>query len=177
MSGGAGALLGAAIGLPLAMLLACLSPRLKARMPALLAVGPVPALAAALLAPHSMLELPPILPGIRLALDAPAAMLLGVAALLWIAAGLYATAWLRGRPDGGRFALWWLSTLTGSIGVFMAADLLSFYLLFALASLPAYGLIVHDDDATARRRPRTPVRTRPRRSGRAGGSDRRGRGR
>jgi formate hydrogenlyase subunit 3/multisubunit Na+/H+ antiporter MnhD subunit len=151
MSGGAGALLGVALGLPLAMLLACLSPRLKARMPALLAVAPIPALAAALLAPHGMLELPPILPGIRLALDVPGAMLLGVAALLWIAAGLYATAWLRGRPDGGRFALWWLATLTGSIGVFMAADLVSFYLVFSLVSLAAYGLIVDDGSPRARR--------------------------
>ena len=151
MSAGAGALLGAAIGLPLAMLLACLSPRLKARMPAVLAVAPVPALAAALLAPSGMLELPPILPGIRLALDVPGAMLLGVAALLWMAAGLYATAWLRGRPDGGRFALWWLATLTGSIGVFMAADLVSFYLVFSLVSLAAYGLIVDDGSPRALR--------------------------
>jgi formate hydrogenlyase subunit 3/multisubunit Na+/H+ antiporter MnhD subunit len=148
---GAGALLGVALGLPLAMLLACLSPRLKARMPALLAVAPIPALAAALLAPGGVLELPPILPGIRLALDVPGAMLLGAAALLWIAAGLYATAWLRGRPDGGRFALWWLATLTGSIGVFMAADLVSFYLVFSLVSLAAYGLIVDDGSPRARR--------------------------
>ena len=56
-----GALLGAALGLPLAMLLACLSPRLRARMPALLALAPVPALAAALLASGGMLALPPVL--------------------------------------------------------------------------------------------------------------------
>jgi multicomponent Na+:H+ antiporter subunit A len=151
MSGGAGALLGAALGLPLAMLLACLSPRLKARMPTLLALAPVPALAAALLASGGVLELPPVLPGLRLALDVPGAMLLGVAALLWIAAGLYASIWLRGRPDGGRFALWWLATLTGSVGVFMAADLVSFYLVFSLVSLAAYGLIVDDGSPRARR--------------------------
>ena len=34
--------------------------------------------------------------------------------------------------------------LTGSLGVFMAADLVSFYLLVPLVSLAAYGLIVHD---------------------------------
>jgi multicomponent Na+:H+ antiporter subunit A len=148
---GTGALLGVALGLSLVMLLACLSPRLKARMPALLALAPAPALAAALLAPVGILELPPILPGLRLALDVPGAMLLGVAALLWIAAGLYASAWLRGRPDGGRFALWWLLTLTGNIGVFMAADLMSFYLVFSLVSLAAYGLIVDDGTPRARR--------------------------
>jgi multicomponent Na+:H+ antiporter subunit A len=151
MSGGSGALLGFALGLPLVMLLACLSPRLKARMPALLAIAPIPALAAALLAAGGMLELPPLLPGLRLALDVPGAILLGVVALLWISAGCFATAWLRGRPDGGRFALWWLATLTGSIGVFMAADLVSFYLVFSLVSLAAYGLIVDDGTPRARR--------------------------
>jgi multicomponent Na+:H+ antiporter subunit A len=148
---GAGALLGAALGLPLVMLLACLSPRLRARMPALLAIAPVPALAAALLAPGSMLALPPVLLRIRLALDVPGALLLGVAAMLWIAAGLYATAWLRDRPDAYRFAVWWLLTLTGSLGVFMAADLVSFYLVFSLVSLAAYGLIVDEGTPRARR--------------------------
>ncbi len=92
---GAGALLGAALALPLGMLLACLSPQLKARMPALLALAPLPALAAALLAPGGALVLPPVLLSVRLALDVPGAILLGAAALLWIAGGRYATAWLR----------------------------------------------------------------------------------
>jgi formate hydrogenlyase subunit 3/multisubunit Na+/H+ antiporter MnhD subunit len=148
---GAGALLGAALGLPLVMLLACLSPRLKARMPALLALAPVPALAAALLASGGTLALPPVLLRIRLALDVPGALLLGVAAMLWIAAGFYATAWLRGRPDADRFAVWWLLTLTGSLGVFMAADLVSFYLVFSMVSLAAYGLIVDEGTPRARR--------------------------
>ena len=144
-------LLGAALALPLLMLLACLSPRLKARMPALLWIAPVPALAAALLAPGGALLLPPVLLNIRLALDTPGAILLGAAALLWIAGGRYAAAWLGGRPDGGRFALWWLLTLAGSIGVFMAADLVSFYLVFSMVSLAAYGLIVDDGSPRARR--------------------------
>jgi multicomponent Na+:H+ antiporter subunit A len=133
------------------MLLACLSPRLKARMPALLALAPVPALAAALLASGGTLALPPVLLRIRLALDVPGALLLGVAAMLWIAAGFYATAWLRGRPDADRFAVWWLLTLTGSLGVFMAADLVSFYLVFSMVSLAAYGLIVDEGTPRARR--------------------------
>ncbi|HEY2616994.1 MAG TPA: complex I subunit 5 family protein [Acetobacteraceae bacterium] len=147
----AGMLLGAAIGLPLVMLLACLSPRLRARMPALLAVAPVPALVAALLASGGTLALPPLLLRLRFALDVPGALLLGVAALLWIAAGSYASAWLRGRLDSGGFVVWWLLTLSGSVGVFMAADLVSFYLVFSMVSLAAYGLIVHDGTPRARR--------------------------
>ena len=51
----------------------------------------------------------------------------------------------------GRFVVWWLLTLSGSIGVFMAADLVSFYLVFSMVSLAAYGLIVDDGTPRARR--------------------------
>jgi multicomponent Na+:H+ antiporter subunit A len=139
------ALLVVALTTPLAMLLACLSRRLRDRMPALLAFAPVPALTAALLAPAGaplVLFPPPF--RMTLTLDVPAAMLLGAAALLWIVAGAYAAAYLRGEPNAGRFAEWWLLTLTGSIGVFIAADLVSFYLTYSVVSLAAYGLVVHD---------------------------------
>jgi formate hydrogenlyase subunit 3/multisubunit Na+/H+ antiporter MnhD subunit len=78
-------------------------------------------------------------------------MLLGVAALLWIVAGAYASTCLRGDPNAGRFAEWWLLTLTGNLGVFMAADLVSFYLTFSVVSLAAYGLVVHDGTPGSRR--------------------------
>jgi formate hydrogenlyase subunit 3/multisubunit Na+/H+ antiporter MnhD subunit len=144
------ALLAAALGLPLAMLLACLSQRLRAAMPGWLALAPLPALAAALLAPGTSLSLPPLLLRLRLALDLPGAVLLGTSALLWIAAGGYARYWLRGHANAGRFAAWWLLTLAGSLGVFVAADLVSFYLLFSLVSLAAWGLVVDDGTAEAR---------------------------
>ena len=117
-------------------------------MATLLAFAPVPALAAALLASGGTLALPQALLRLRFALDVPGALLLGVAALLWIAGGAYASAWLRGRPDSGRFVVWWLLTLSGSVGVFMAADLVSFYLVFSMVSLAAYGLIVDDGTPT-----------------------------
>src|SRR5215813_6251258 len=127
------------------MLLACVSRRVRDLMPSLLAPAPVPALAAALLAPAGttlVLPEPPF--RMTLELDVPGAMLLGVAALLWIVAGAYASIYLRGDPNAGRFAEWWLLTLTGSLGVFIAADLVSFYLTYSVVSLAAYGLIVHD---------------------------------
>ena len=88
---------------------------------------------------------------LTLALDVPGAMLLGAAALLWIGAGAYASAYLRGAPNAARFAEWWLLTLAGSLGVFIAADLVSFYLTFSVVSLAAYGLIVHDGTPGSRR--------------------------
>jgi formate hydrogenlyase subunit 3/multisubunit Na+/H+ antiporter MnhD subunit len=147
-----GVLLVAAAALPLLLAAACLSARLRERMAALLVLAPLPALAAALLVTGS----PPVtlqrgLVPITLALDVPGAMLLGVSALLWIAAGAYAAAELRGRPVGGQFAVCWLLTLSGSVGVFIAADLASFFMAYALVSLPAYGLVVLDDTGPARR--------------------------
>jgi formate hydrogenlyase subunit 3/multisubunit Na+/H+ antiporter MnhD subunit len=79
-----------------------------------------------------------------MAIDTPGAMLLGAAALLWIGAGAYSSSHLRGDPNAGRFAEWWLLTLAGNLGVFVAADLVSFYLTFSVVSLAAYGLIAHD---------------------------------
>ena len=148
----AGMLLGLTLAVPLAMLAACLSQRLRQHMPGLLAFAPVPAVAAALRAfDGTTLVLPRALLGLTFELDRSGAMLLGASALLWIAAAIYAAANLRGKPEGGRFAVWWLMTLTGSLGIFIAADLVSFYLFFTLVSLAAYGLVVFDDTAVARR--------------------------
>ncbi len=145
-------LLAATLLLPVLMLLACLFPQLRVRMPRLLALAPVPALAAALLAVGGPpLLLPAAMLRVTLSLDLPGAMLLGAAALLWTAAGAYAAVDLRGKPHAPRFAVWWLMTLTGNLGVFLAADLASFYLFYALVSLSAYGLVVHAGTPGARR--------------------------
>jgi multicomponent Na+:H+ antiporter subunit A len=137
-------LLAASLAVPLAMLGACMSQRARDRMPSLLALAPVPALAAALLAPDGATLILPEPFRVTLTLDVPAAVLLGVAALLWIVAGAYASTHLRDDPNAGRFAEWWLLTLIGNLGVFIAADLVSFYLTFSVVSLAPYGLIVHD---------------------------------
>ena len=41
--------------------------------------------------------------------------------------------------------------MAGSLGVFIAADLLTFYLVYALVSVPAYCLVAHDEDPASRR--------------------------
>lgn len=137
---------------PVTLLLACGSPTLRSRIPTLFVFAPLPALATALLAVNR----PPWVfnedrLNLTLVLDAPGAVLLGVAALLWSMAGLYAATYLRGHPNPGRFSIYWLLTLTGSLGVFVAADLFTFYLTFALLSLAAYGLVVFDGTPKARR--------------------------
>jgi multicomponent Na+:H+ antiporter subunit A len=146
------ALLAAALLVPLALLAACLRPAWRQAVPAWLAVAPLPALAASLVALDGV-PLSMRLPGLNLGLtlDLAGALLLGVSALLWSAAGLYAAAFLQRTTARLRFVVCWLLTLTGSVGIFMADDLVGFYLLFALASLPAWGLIAHDDTPQAER--------------------------
>jgi formate hydrogenlyase subunit 3/multisubunit Na+/H+ antiporter MnhD subunit len=141
-----------ALGFPVALLLACLARPVRAHMLALLPIAPLPGLATALAAPVGLVEEGPwLLLGMALALDPTGAVFLGATALLWIAAGAYAAAYLRGKALAERFAAFWLLTLTGGLGVFLAADIVSFYLSFALVSLTAYGLVVHEETARAHR--------------------------
>lgn len=158
-------LVGVGLATPALAVLVCFSRALRERLWVLLALIPLPALAAAIVA---MLVLSPgeVATGevaaiallfdpnglaIGLVVDRPGATLLGVAALLWAAGGLYAAPMLQASPHRGRFTLFWLLTLTGSLGVFIAADLVSFYLFYGLVSLAAFGLIAHDGTVFARR--------------------------
>lgn len=131
-----------ALATPLVFLTGCAAQRLRAARPALLALAPVPALAAAIFAADSgPLVLDQTLFPAVFVLDPPGALLLGTSALLWIAAGAFAPAVMREEMENGWFAACWLLTLLGNISVFLSADLVSFYLAFALVSLPALGLI------------------------------------
>lgn len=147
-----GILLALTLVAPLLLLVACVSARVRDAMLKVLWLAPVPGLAAALFVPDgATLTLPDALFGLRFMLDRPGALLLGTAALLWIAAGVYATAYRRATSNDGRFAVWWLATLTGSLGVFIAADMPSFYLFYAAVSLSAYWLVVDDGTPSVRR--------------------------
>ncbi|MCC3245050.1 hypothetical protein LG047_06905 [Methylocystis sp. WRRC1] len=127
---------------PLVFLIGCLASRLRALRPTLLVLAPVPALAAAILAADSgPLVLDQTLFPAVFVLDPAGALLLGVSALLWIAAGVFAASVTPDEMRNGWFAACWLLTLIGNVGVFLSADVVSFYLVFALVSLPAYGLI------------------------------------
>ena len=141
-----------ALFVPIAMLAGCLFEPLRMRMVNLLWLGPIPALAAACFAsgaPPIVIDWAPY--QLVLAVDVPGAFLLGTAALLWIAAGVYAGAYLHQDSNCGRFAVCWLFTLIGSIGIFLAADIASFLLFYALVSLPAYGMVIHDAGQSTRR--------------------------
>ncbi len=151
-------LLLAALGVPLLMLLATVVRPLRERMLAWLPVAPLPALLAALWAPRDVafaLDFTPrgldggYMPAF--ALDLPGALLLGAGALLFSVAGAGATRALRGTAQASRFAVCWLMALAGCVGVFVAADMPQLYLMLALMTVGATGLIFHDQTAAARR--------------------------
>jgi formate hydrogenlyase subunit 3/multisubunit Na+/H+ antiporter MnhD subunit len=143
----ASVLLAAAPATPVVLLLGCLSGRARNGITRMVWLGPIPALLAALFAvgaPALVLDQP--LVRLTLALDPPGALLLGMAALLWIAAGAYLPAYIGtfGVRHGGRLTVFWLLTLTGSLSVFLAADMAGFFIAYCLVSLSAYGLVIHD---------------------------------
>jgi formate hydrogenlyase subunit 3/multisubunit Na+/H+ antiporter MnhD subunit len=148
---GSDLLIAAAVTTPLAMLLACIAPGMRERMPPLLALAPIPALAAALFVDDTPLVLGNAQFALSFAMDDPGAMLLLVAAILWIAAGAYAATGLRGAVNAGSFVVCWLMTLTGCVGVFLAADMVGFYFLLAVLSVGASGLVLQGGTAEALR--------------------------
>ena len=139
-----------AFAVPIGMLLACLWPAMLARMPRYLLFAPTPALATALLVGDDS----PLLVGstrlhLSFAIDLPGALLLGGAALLWIASGAYARPYLAARLNQGRFVVCWLMALTGCIGVFLAADMVGLYFFLALLTLGACGLVIYHETPRA----------------------------
>jgi multicomponent Na+:H+ antiporter subunit A len=143
-------LLAGAFVVPIGMLLACLWPAALARMPQYLPFAPMPALAAVLLVGDDS----PLLVGstrlhLSFAIDLPGALLLGGAALLWIASGAYARPYLASRPNKGRFVVCWLIALTGCIGAFLAADMVGLYFFLALLTVGACGLVIYHETPRA----------------------------
>lgn len=144
-------LLYAAPAVPVALTMLALVPRARPALFRLLPVAPLPALAAALLLPTgTAVPLPRTLLGAGLALDETGRVFLGVAAALWALAGLFALASIADERRE-RFAGFWLATLAGNMLLFLAADVVTFYLAFAVLSLAAFGLVVHYGTAEARR--------------------------
>jgi formate hydrogenlyase subunit 3/multisubunit Na+/H+ antiporter MnhD subunit len=146
------ALLVAALVAPLIVLAIFLMPGLRGLARAITPLAAAPALAAAALVICDA-PLGAELPALRMSLwlDRPGGLLLLAAALVWLIVSVFALREGQGRPNADRFAISWLLTMAGSLGVFIATDLLTFYLVYALVSVPAYYLVAHDEEAASRR--------------------------
>ncbi len=148
---GPGLILVSTFALPILIVVACTSRRMRAKVLALLPLAPAPGLVAPFIARGDEVAVSPPELGFTLAMDDAGALLLGGASLLWCASALYARADMKNKPGAAAFSIWWLITLAGSSGVFIAADIVTFYLAFSLASLAAYGLVTHDKTERAHR--------------------------
>ncbi|HSM22072.1 MAG TPA: proton-conducting transporter membrane subunit, partial [Rubrivivax sp.] len=112
----------------------------------------LPALALALLgSPDLSLDLPWLLLGARFGLDATTRVFLFFTAALWLCGGLYAQTYLAGDRARARFTAFFLLTCGGNLGLILAQDIASFYAGFAIMTFSAYGLVVHESSAAARR--------------------------
>lgn len=112
----------------------------------------LPALVLALTAPGGATwESGGLLLGATLALDPVGRVFLILSAGLWLAAGVYSSSQHAEDARRDRYQRLFLLTMAGNLGLPVAADLVTFYACFALMTYAAYGLVVHRDDASARR--------------------------
>ncbi len=135
---------------PLLLALLLFAPGWSERAWALLPWAAAPLLALLLL-DAGVLELPWLFLGTRLGLDATSAPFAWLATVAWTAAGWFVHQMLSDDPHRTRFALFWLLTLCGNLGVFLALDMASFYFSYALMTFSAYGLVLHEGTEDARR--------------------------
>jgi formate hydrogenlyase subunit 3/multisubunit Na+/H+ antiporter MnhD subunit len=116
------------------------------------AVAALPALAAAAAVPvGERLEIPWLLLGSVLGLDETGRVFLAFTAVLWLAAGVYASGSLRTGPRAGHFRAFFLLAMAGNLWLIVGQDLVSFYAGFSLMGLASYGLVIHDLDKAALR--------------------------
>jgi multicomponent Na+:H+ antiporter subunit D len=93
------------------------------------------------------------MPGLDLALRAgPLALLfLVLSSLLWLVTTIYAIGYLEGSPHRSRFFGFFSLCVTATVGVAMAADMLTFLLFYEMLTLATYPLVVHRGTEVARR--------------------------
>lgn len=136
---------------PLLVGLAPLVPRWRNDALRLLPLAPLPALGFALAGAPGAVVFPDLMLGVELAGVPDAALFLGMTALVWTIAGWYAALSMTRGAEAGIFSSLWCLTLAGNLGVFLAADIITFYLAFAAVSLAAWFLVVHDRTQAALR--------------------------
>ena len=109
-----------------------------------LPLAPLPALVFALFGAPGATELPHLILGVELEAVPGGALLLGMTAAVWTVAGWQAALTLDRGWRAGILTGFWCLTLAGNLGVFLAGDVVTFYVAFAAVSLAAWFLVVHD---------------------------------
>jgi len=107
-------------------------------LPAIIAIVCVPL--------DSIVEVPWFFMGGRMGFDKIGKILLSICTFIWILAGIAEKkrqARYQGRTD---YNIFFLAAMAGNFGVILAQDILGFYLLYALMSFSAYGMIIGDGE-------------------------------
>lgn len=136
---------------PLALACAAALPLVRRHAMWLLPLAPLPALWLGLTGIREQTSVPAALLGTELAAVPSGSLMLALTAGLWLAAGVFAQNYMSSTRKPAVFAAFWCLTLAGNIGVFLAADVVTFYVAFATVSLAAYVLIVHEGTEAALR--------------------------
>lgn len=95
----------------------------------------------------------PFLPGLDLTLQADPLPLFFVtlSAVLWLLTTIYAIGYLEGSPHRSRFFGYFSLSVTATVGIAMAADLLTFLLFYEMLTVTTYPLVVHRGHPAAMR--------------------------
>lgn len=136
---------------PLLMGLLASLPAMRPHALRLLPLAPLPAFWLALGGVQGLTLAPGLLLGVTLGAERPAALLLCLTAALWFVAALHAQASMAGTRKPAVFSGFWCLTLAGNLGVFLAQDVVTFYVAFAAVSLSSYFLVVHEGTLSALR--------------------------
>ena len=110
----------------------------------LLAVAPLPAFGFALMGAPGASDLPDLLLGVVLGMAPGGAILIfGMVAAVWAVAGLHVALTFPPDQKSAILAGFWCLTLSGNLAVFLAQDIVTFYVAFAAVSLAAWFIVVH----------------------------------
>ena len=140
------------LALPLVLALLALVPFERTTLLRTLPFAALPGLGAALITPRDeIVRFPDLLLGVGLSINQLDAVFLGFSSLIWALAGVYACRYIAASKKAAVFAGFWLLTLAGNLGVFIAVDIITFYIAFSFLSLAAFALVIHDGTPFAHR--------------------------
>lgn len=131
--------------LPLLAALLFAHPRTRRVGPCCSAIVPLLPLGFAIAAGEfEEIRIPWVLLETELFLDGTGRVFLFLTAALWLGGGIFALGYHCRDQRQVPFWLFFLFAMAGNFGLVLAADMVSFYLFFALMSFSAFGLIIHD---------------------------------
>ena len=96
-------------------------------------------------------ELPRLLGGIRFETDGFRGVYAAVAGLMWMMTSLFSAEYLHHYHNRNRYWFFTLMTFGATVGVFLAADLMTAFIFFEIMSFTSWVMVVHDENEAAMR--------------------------